>query len=194
MSVPILGGGSNPADEGKTWTNIKDEGPYIRLLYCYNCKTIEELPDFEGHPDDDVLLQVMIEKHESAGIPHSGFLSKIGIKTYSRPEVRKQVIKNLRDKVGGGLADIDPDYYTTKATFYEDAMKCFNLHLRPVEGCYDWKNKNKRLVPKGTDELRKEIGLESAAKSASTTVYLCDFCPAKTFVVEQNRKQAGLYQ
>jgi len=194
MGVPILGQGGGSADEGVVWNQIKDDGDKIRLLYCYNCNTIEELPDFEGHPDDDVLLQVLIEKHESAGIPHTGFLLKIGVKLYSRPEVRKQVIKNLRDKVGGGLADIDPDYYTTKATFYEDAMKCFNLHLRPVEGCYDYKTKNKRLVPKGTDDLRKEIGLESAAKSQSTMVFLCDFCPAKTYVVEQNRKKAGLYE
>ena len=194
MSVPILGrGGSGPADQGK-YTEIKDEGPKIRLLYCYNCKTIEELPDYEGHPDDDVLLQVLVEKHESAGIPHTGFLSKIGVKLYSRPEVRKQVIENLRNRVGGGLADIDPDYYTTKATFGEDAMKCYNLHLRPAAGCPDYKSEKKRLIPKGTDDIRKELGLDSAAKSASTKVYLCDFCPAKTFVVEQNRKQAGLYK
>jgi len=193
MTVPILGQGGNNASEG-TYTEIKDDGPKIRLLYCYNCKTIEELPDFEGHPDDDVTLQVLIEKHESAGIQHTGFLSKIGVKLYSRPEVRKQVIENLRNRVGGGLADIDPDYYTTKATFYDDAMKCFNLHLRPVEGCYDYKADSKRLVPKGTDSMRKELGLESAAKSGSTRVFLCDFCPAKTYVVEKNRKAMGLYE
>jgi hypothetical protein len=193
MGVPILGQSNQPAGEGK-YTEIKDDGPKIRLLYCYNCKSIEELPDFEGHPDDDVLLQIMVEKHQSAGIQHTGFLSKIGVKLYSRPEVRKQVIENLRTKVGGGLADIDPDYYTTKATFYEDAMTCFNLHLRPSEGCYDYKSEKKRLVPKGTDAIRKELGLESAAKSQSTKVYLCDFCPAKTYVVEKNRKQAGLYE
>jgi hypothetical protein len=118
----------------------------------------------------------------------------VGVKLYSRPEVRKQIIENLRNKVGGGLADIDPDYYTTKATFYEDAMKCFSLHLRPAEGCYDYKAAHKRLVPKGTDDIRKDLGLESAAKSASTKVFLCDFCPAKTYVVEKNRKQAGLYE
>jgi len=193
MSIPILGQGNNPADEG-TYTEIKDDGPKIRLLYCYNCKTIEELPDFEGHPDDDVTLQVLGDRHESAGIKHTGFLSSIGVKLYSRPEVRKQVIENLRNKVGGGLADIDPDYYTTKATFFDDARKCSNLHLRPVEGSYDWKSESKRLIPKSTADARKELGLESAAKSASTKVYLCDFCPAKTYVVEQNRKKAGLYE
>lgn len=193
MSIPILGQGGQPADQG-TYTEIKDDGPKIRLLYCYNCKTIEELPDFEGNPDDDVLLQVLVEKHESAGVPHTGFLAKIGAKTYSRPEVKKQVIENLRNKVGGGLADIDPDYYTTKATFYDDAMKCYNEHRRPKEDCGDWRSKNKRLVPKNTAELRKEVGLMSAAKSAGTNVFLCDFCPVKTHYVTQQRKAAKLYE
>jgi hypothetical protein len=193
MAIPILGQGNQPADQG-SYTEIKDDGPKIRLLYCYNCKTIEELPDFEGHPDDDVTLQILVEKHESAGIPHNGFLSKIGVKLYSRPEVKKQVIENLRNKVGGGLADIDPDYYTTKATFYDDAMKCYSEHLRPKEGCTDWRAKNKRLVPKNTAELRKEAGLMSAAKSAGTNVFLCDFCPVKTHYSTQQRKAAGLYE
>lgn len=193
MSIPILGQGGQSADQG-TYTQIKDEGPKIRLLYCYNCKTIEEIPDFEGNPDDDVVLQVLVDRHESAGIPHTGFMAKIGVKLYSRPEVKKQIIENLRNRVGGGLADIDPDYYTTKATFFEDAMKCFNLHNRPSEGCPDWQAKNKRLIPKGTDDIRKDLGLESAAKSASTKVFLCDFCPAKQYVVDQQRKAAGLYQ
>ena len=58
----------------------------------------------------------------------------------------------------------------------------------------DWKIEKKRLVPKSTADARKELGLESAAKSGGTKVYLCDFCPAKTYVVEQNRKRLGLYE
>ena len=80
MDIPILGGGL-PADQG-SYTEIKDTGPRIRLLYCYNCKTIEELPDFKGHPDDDITLQVCIDRHESAGIPHNGQLSDVGVKTW----------------------------------------------------------------------------------------------------------------
>ena len=193
MTNSILGEGGSAADQG-SYKQVVDNGPKIRLLYCYNCKTIEELPDFEGRPEDDTLLEILVEKHQSAGIPHTGFLSKIGVKIWSVESYRKEIIKNLRNRVGGGLADIDPDYYTTKATFFEDAMTCFNLHLRPTEGCPDWKSEKKRLIPKGTDELRKEVGMEKAAKSTGTKVYLCDFCPAKTFVVEKNRKKLGLYE
>lgn len=189
----ILGPGGTPADQG-TYKQVVDNGPKIRLLYCYNCKSIEELPDFEGRPEDDTLLELLVEKHQSAGIPHNGFLSKIGVKIWSVESYRKEIIKNLRNKVGGGLADLDPDYYTTKATFYEDAMKCYSEHLRPKESCPDWRASNKRLIPKSTAELRKEIGLESAAKSAGTNVFLCDFCPVKTFYVTKQRDAAGLYE
>lgn len=190
MSIPILGQGGTPADAGGEYVQIKDEGPKIRLLYCYNCDTIEELPDFKGNPDDDHLLQIMIEKHESAGIPHNGFLSDIGVKLWSQEKVRKEIIKNLRTRVGGGLADIDPDYYLTKAIFYDDAMKCFSEHLRPKGRCPDWKAANKKLIPK-TAADRKELGL---SLTPTTHTFLCDFCPAKTFMVTKAREQSGLYE
>ena len=50
-------------DLGGEYKVIEDNSEKIRLLYCYECRTIEELPDFKGHPDDDVLLQLTIEKH-----------------------------------------------------------------------------------------------------------------------------------
>lgn len=185
----LFGGARGPADLGGEYVQVKDDGPKIRLLYCYNCKSIEEIPDFEGNPDDDVLLELTIEKHQSAGVPHNGFLSKIGIKTYQMPGAKQQIIKNLRDRVGGGLADIDPEYYATKATFHEDAMKCYDLHLRPAGGCPDYGSDKKKLIPK-TQADRKELGLSKSTSS----IYLCDFCPVKTHVVTQQRKQTGMYK
>lgn len=188
--MSILGANGLPADTGGEYKVIEDKGPKIRLLYCYNCDTIEELPDFEGRPEDDHLLELLIEKHESAGIKHNGFLSKIGIKFWSQEKYRKEIIKNLRDRVGGGLADIDPDYYTTKATFYDDAMSCYKDHLRPKGRCPDWKADNKKLVPKTAAE-RKEVGLST---KPITNIFLCDFCPAKTYMVTKARLESGLYE
>lgn len=190
MVIPILGQGGNPADQGGEYVQVKDEGPKIRLLYCYNCDTIEELPDFEGNPADDYLLEVIIEKHESAGIKHTGFLSKIGVKLWSQEKFRKEIIKNLRTRVGGGLADIDPEYYHTRSTFYQDAMSCFSAHLRPEGSCSDWRASNKKLVPK-TQAERKELGL---SKAPVAHTYLCDFCPVKSFMVTKQREESGLYE
>jgi hypothetical protein len=193
MGLPIIGQGNNlPADAGQV-TEIKDNGPKIRILYCWNCKTIEELPDFEGNPDDDVLLAVMIERHETAGVAHAGSLFKIGMSIWQNTKYREQIIDQMRDKVGGGLDNLDAGYYETRATFYEDAMTCYSKHLRPSNGCADYASESKRLLPK-TDALRKDAGLESTAKSNSTRVYLCDFCPVKSTVMTKQRRAAGMYK
>jgi hypothetical protein len=192
VGIPILGQGNRPSADQGTVTEIKDTGPKIRILYCWNCRSIEELPDYEGDPQYDDLLELLIEKHETAGVPHQGSLFKIGVKLWSQEKYRTEIISQMREKVGGGLANLDPDYYTTKATFYEDAMKCYSLHLRPVDSCYDWKNERKRLLPK-TAELRKDAGLVSPSQSQGTKVYLCDFCPVKSVVMTKQRKAAGMY-
>ncbi len=187
--MSLLGPNGLPADSTGEYVQVVDNGPKIRLLYCYNCTTIEELPDFEGRPEDDHLLEILVEKHQSAGVPHTGFLSKIGVKIWSQEKFRKEIIKNIRTRVGGGLADIDPEYYATKATFYEDAMSCYDAHQRPEGSCSDWRASNKKLVPKTSAE-RKELGLPKAINSH---IYLCDFCPVKTFMVTKAREEAGMY-
>lgn len=193
MGIPIIGQGNRPPADQGTVTEIKDEGPKIRILYCWDCKSIEELPDFEGNPDDDVLLSVLIERHESAGVQHAGSLFKIGVKLWSQEKYRNEIITQMRDQVGGGLDNLDKGYYETRATFYEDAMSCYKSHNRPQDDCGDWKAENKRLIPK-TDALRKEAGLETAAKSSGTRVYLCDFCPVKSNVMTKQREAAGMYK
>lgn len=185
MAVPILGQGQ-PADNGQV-REIKDTGPKIRILYCWNCKTIEELPDFEGRAEDDVLLEMTVERHQSSGVPHQGTLFKIGVKLWSVESIQKEIIKQIRNKASGGLDELDPGYYSTRSTFYEDAMKCYSKHLRPAESCPDWKSESKRLIPK-THELRKEAGLPSPAQSVGTKVYLCDFCPVKSYYMTKQRQ------
>lgn len=192
MSIPILGSGASYNADGGVAREIKDEGPQIRIFYCWNCKTIDELPDFQGRPEDDDLLAILVERHQSAGVPHSCTPLRVGVKLWSVERIRNEIIKQIRSGTNGGLDELDPDYYATRSMFYEDAMTCYAKHLRPKEGCPDWKDSSKRLIPK-TDELRKYAGLESAAKSAGTKVYLCDFCPVKSHYVTKMRDAAGMY-
>jgi hypothetical protein len=192
MTIPILGqGGSQPADQGKA-QEIKDDGPQLRIFYCWNCKTIDELPDFQGRPEDDDLLAILVERHQSAGVPHGCTPFRIGVKTWSNTKIREAIIKKIKSETNGGLDDLDPGYYATRSMFYEDAMKCYSLHNRPHDSCFDYKDEKKRLVPQ-TDALRKEVGLTTSAKSNATKVYLCDFCPVKSVVMTKARKAAGMY-
>jgi hypothetical protein len=61
--------------------------------------------------------------------------------------------------------------------FAEDAMNCYSLHLRPKGQCPDYKSDKKKLSA-GTEQMRKAEKLDVYA---GPTIYLCDFCPVKSF-------------
>lgn len=191
MAIPILNGGQ-PADSGAV-REIKDNGPQLRIFYCWNCKSFEELPDFQGRPEDDTLLALLVERHQSAGVPHACTPFRVGVKLWSVERVRNAIIKQIREQTNGGLDELDPTYYATRSMFYEDAMVCYAKHLRPQDSCPDWMNETKRLVPNTAAE-RKELGLTAPNKSQATKVYLCDFCPVKSIVMTKKRAAAGLYK
>lgn len=184
MNVPILG---NTIDS----QSVKALGPQIRLMICFNCKTIEELPDFDGPPDRDDLLTIATERHTDAfGATHFGQLFKVPVRYWQNSGLRAEILKQIREG-SGGIAEIDRQFYESRSVFADDALSCYKKHLRPKGRCPDWKHDSKKLIPK-THAERKEAGLPAPSKSAIHT-YLCDFCPAKTFMVQRARKEAGLY-
>jgi len=50
----------------------------------------------------------------------------------------------------------------------------------------------KRLLKPDTDAERKDAGLDKAGKTGPK-IYLCDFCPVKSLVMEKYNKKQGLY-
>jgi hypothetical protein len=158
--------------------------PKVRILHCADCRTIEELPDFDGPPDRDIILEVALSRHETNGHRHIGKLYDVEERVWALPNLRKQLIEQIKGGGSLGLAAIDPEFYNVRDTFKEDAAICYGLHQRPKEGCSDWKADSKRLLPP-TKADRKELGLsmEGAPKR-----YLCDFCPCRAYY---DRKQRG---
>lgn len=191
MAIPLLGGGQSAANGPVR--EIKDEGPQLRIFYCWNCRVFDELPDFQGRPEDDTLLALLIERHQTAGVAHSCTPFRIGVKIWSNEKYREAIIKQIREETNGGLDMLDPNYYATRSMFYEDAMKCYGEHNRPQDSCGDWKSDKKRLVP-NTAKERREAGLASPESSGATKVYLCDFCPMKSVVMTKQRSAAGMYK
>jgi hypothetical protein len=188
MAIPLLGGQGEMDASGGTAKEIKDDGPKIRVFYCWNCRSFDELPDFKGNPEDDTLLAILIEKHQSAGVYHSCTPLIVGVKTWANEKIRTEIIRQVRNQTNAGLDELDPTYYATRSMFYEDAMTCYGAHNRPKGDCADWKASNKRLLPKTSDE-RKDVGLPSPEQSAGTKVYLCDFCPVKSNLLNISGKK-----
>lgn len=171
-----------------------DAGPQIRLLSCLECRTVDEIPDYEGDPAQDTLLQISIERHTDpvTQLTHVGNLYRIPVKYWSRSDVRHRVLKSISSGSSEGLAAIDADFYDTRSTFFDDAMACYRQHLSPKGRCPDWHADNKRLLPK-TQADRKEAGIKSKVSETGPRVYLCQFCPANVYMVTKARKEAGQY-
>lgn len=144
-----------------------------------DCGTLEELPDFVGPPEHDTLLTLLTERHEN----HIGKLFRVSEASWFRPDTRGRIIEQIR---GGsmGLDELLPGYYDVAETFKDDALTCYGQHLRPKEGCADFRSDKKRLVP-NTKAERKEAGL--ATRPTGPTTYLCDFCPVRSYYERKAR-------
>jgi hypothetical protein len=164
--------------------------PMIRVLVCRNCKTIEELPDYEGDPAMDTLLNILVSKHQKP-VEHIGLLMKFPLKYWVVPKIQDEIVKQIR---GGseGLDAFQTNFYATRNQFAEDSMRCFSDHNRPKGQCPDYKSDKKLLKP-DTNAERKDAGLEKAGVTGPK-VYLCDFCPVKSYNMEQSNKEKGLYK
>lgn len=185
MDIPILGQNQE--------TELPSDGPKIRLLFCMKCNTLEELPDFEGNPDDDDLLQILVDKHQSTGIPHPGQLMRVPASLWLNPEIKEAIAKQIYQKVAPGLDAVMPGYYDIKSTFAEDAMTCWKQHNRPKDSCSDYGSEKKILRP-DTKAERKDLGLTPVGKGTRPTTYLCQFCPMHVVVMQKKKEAAGLYK
>lgn len=161
----------------------------MRLLQCLDCLTLEEVPDFAGMPDDDVLLDDLVRRHRFPNSePHKGNLFAIDSADWRshKDEICKRIWEDC------GYTGLEPEFYASKSTYHEDALRCFSRHDRPVGYCIDWHDKSKRLGNPllSWDDRRAadKHGLRNRQE-----VFLCDFCPVASHVTTQKRLKAGLY-
>lgn len=167
----------------------QEQEPYLRLLVCRTCKTIDELPPFDGRPEDDVLLEITVQRH---GQDHVGLLYNVSELHWRSDTLREEIKKQI---VAGGSPGLDvfgTGYYSTRMQFHDDAMKCWSEHLKPKGQCPDYGSERKRLLPDTAAE-RKDAGLAKPSRSPGTRVYLCQFCPVHTYNVTRKREESGAY-
>ena len=155
----------------------------VRLLLCHDCKSLEELPDYQGDPRGDILLTVLTDRHESAGIKHRGQLLRVDKKHWDSPSTKRAIENQIRESAGH--TGLDTEFYATKNTFQEDALKCWEKHLRNP-ACGDYRS-DKMILRPGTKADRKAAGLpESTMKT-----WLCSFCPVHS-LVQQAKNEKNL--
>jgi hypothetical protein len=181
--VPILGGPkSDPIPQrGKP---TPDNGPWVRLLKCYDCKSLEVIgPMYWGNPDDDSALQYVSEPHLRKD--HKGNVPIVHEQDWEDQHIKRAIVERLWDDVVG----FRPSYYDIKDTFKDDAGKCFIAHHRSVP-CIDWRDSTKLLSNPAAKERRwlaRETKHESVQHSGIKR-YLCDFCPVAQTVLDRQRE------
>lgn len=153
--------------------------PHMRILVCRTCTTVDEIPDWEGRPEDDPYLKNIVDKH---GISHKGQLFRLPIGLWLKEDTKRHIVEQVKG-VSKGLAAFDPEFYNVRNQFGEDALKCYGEHQRPKGQCPEFRQEHKQLNP-NTKVERKEAGL--TLTPTGPKVYLCDFCPVRTF----NEKKA----
>lgn len=168
-------------------SNIAEQEPHFRLLVCRTCSTIEELPGADEDPGD-TLLTIAAERHSDT---HYGVLWNVPKGIWMAPKMKEAVIEQIHGKIGSGLDSFGTKFYETKSQFSEDAMTCFSLHNRPAGQCYDYKTEKKWLSPK-TEQERRAAGLPVEARGPK--IYLCDFCPVKSFNMKKHNEATGAYK
>jgi len=167
----------------------------IRLLFCSTCGSIDELPMFDGPPDQDTLAEYLLnDKHTFPSgqrhvSPFNGF-AVVAKKEWDNPTYRKAIIDKANETIkAGGSEGLGREFYDSRNTFAEDAMTCWKKHNR-TKNCGDYRSK-KMLIYPDTKALRKEAGL--APRPTYAKNYICDHCPYHQVVVQRKRDAAGMY-
>jgi hypothetical protein len=174
-----------------TLANKKDEHR-ILVLACKDCLTMEEVPVDERYPiknqQDNPYLAIALEKHQRPQ-PHLGVLFDVDFAVWNSDTGRKQIHSQVLDGLGGG--GLGQEIYAAKDNYSADAMKCFQVHLRPEGQCPDYKSGSKVIKVDIMKRERRDAGLSD---EKLPSFYLCDFCPVKSFNMMKSNKERGLYK
>lgn len=176
----------DPRVFGSHWS--QDAEPHIRLLVCFICKTMEEIPDYHGDAEHDVILNEVNVKHGSlTEQPHIGSLMHVPLRQWSDTSVKRAIVEGIWQNETG----FKPSYYDVRNTFKEDANKCFIAHHRSVP-CLDWHSDTKLFASPAAKEravLANELRDESV-KNVAMKIWLCDYCAVATHVRTKQFEEA----
>jgi hypothetical protein len=164
----------------------------MRLAFCYSCKTLSKLDDYDGgfnedgDPVSDHLLDNWVERHghglDTTVEPgttrnaHPGgrvfpFEGREIEVTGGRLDGVGVTVANEVEQVRAELAKVGVEVFALKDELVDDAQKCFVKHKRPEypdKKCIDYHDDSKWLG--------KRIKVEGQ-RFNTRQGYLCSYCP-----------------
>jgi hypothetical protein len=170
--------------------------PHMRLLKCIKCRSIEEVPEYEGPEggkntaEFDLTQKFFTDQHVSKGCTREDFITiDLPKRFWIIPKVKESIIAQLNDGAQG-LDVFGTNFYNVKANFTADAMNCWMKEHAQTNDCADYKS-DKKLIKPDTAKERLEAGLEK--ESRGPKVYICDYCPVKSIVQKKAFTKKRLY-
>jgi hypothetical protein len=162
----------------------------VRLLICHMCKTINEIPSFDGPAEYDDLLAAKVAEHQfPSGKAHPLDLGVVAKEDWDKPTHRQEILRHLHmsGSPGTGLGMGD-SFYDVKANYEQDAITCWKQHGRTTD-CGDYMSDSKKLLPDTAADRRAE-GLSVSNRKGTK---LCQFCPVQSVKMQAMRKDRGDY-
>lgn len=167
----------------------------VRLLICAVCKSVEELPPYEGPQERDDTGNYKVSFHRfPSGNYHPFTVGDVQASAWANKGNRTAILQEISRHVEGlGEAGLGAEFYDVKANFGEDAIACWKRHGRPgsqhKNSCEDYKHDRMRLLP----DTRAERKAEGLNPKSRPNTFLCQFCPYHRVVEDRVRAAQGYY-
>lgn len=148
---------------------------YDRLLVCKTHNVMWKMRPYDGPPEYDMELRELCDRHNAQiGDPDNcrAMIFRTDPDTASKLDV-ETALKNK-------MADHDVYIKDFRDDLKVDALRCFNRHNRPSDGCPDWCDESKTIG--------RKTGVPTEHRQ-----YLCMYCPVGAHVAHLERKQMGMY-
>ena len=146
-----------------------------RLLVCKTHGVMYKMKPYDGPAEYDQELRELCDRH-NAQVPNPQDCNAIIFRTDE--ETAKKL--DAETAVKGKLEETDVYIRDTRDELKVDALKCFNRHNRPKQGCIDWCAEEKTIG--------RKVGVPVGKRQ-----YLCMYCPAAEYYTHRQRIELGLY-
>lgn len=151
------------------------ETGFDRILVCKHHGVMYKMRPYDGPPEYDQELIELCKRH-NAQFPDPDNCRATIYRT--DPDTAEKM--DVESALSKELSDHDVYIKDFRDDLKVEALKCFNQHNRPSDGCPDWCIEAKTIG--------RKIGVPPEKRQ-----FLCMYCPAGAHVAHVERKAMGLY-
>lgn len=151
------------------------ESGFHRLLVCKTHGVMYKMRPYDGPAEYDMELRELCDRH-NAQVPDPQNCRALIFRT--DPETAEKL--DMETILKKEMEDQDVYIRDFRDELKVDALRCFNRHNRPSDGCIDWCSEDKTIG--------RKVGIPKEKRQ-----YLCMYCPAAEHYTHRQRQELGLY-